>query len=89
MLKGGIKEISSRGILIIHFNASMFTDFDLELIHPNNTAIYIIPALQRHEENGFNLTSVNFTWFVQSYLNKTLTIKLDFFQPISISPLLT
>ena len=71
----------------IAFNANMYTDFNLSWVNSSNTDIYIEPALNRHEEEGFKLEKINFTWTIQSYKGSTLAIKLNFTSPTSISPL--
>jgi len=71
----------------IVFNASMLTSFNHSSINLTNTDVYIEPALSRDQEENFNVSKVNLTWAVESYENSTLTIKLNFTSPVSISPL--
>ena len=65
----------------------MFTEFNHSLINYTNTDIYVEPAHNRHQSDDFNITTLNFTWQVESYEEDTLAFKLDFYNPISISPL--
>jgi hypothetical protein len=66
----------------------MKTGFNTSLINSTNTDIYVVPALQRHLESNFNLSSINITfWNVTSYENSEMKIWMNFSDPFSISPL--
>ena len=54
-------------MLDIYFNASMDTEFNHSIINASNTDIYVEPALERDQEDEFNVSKVNLTWKVQSF----------------------
>ena len=47
--------------------------------------LYIKPSKDRHLENKFNLTLLNFTWEALNLTDDILTIQLKFISPIDIS----
>jgi len=62
-----IESISTVGLMKIEFNASMQTGFNLSLFNSSVMDLYIEPAYERHEEMGFRMETVNFTWKVVSF----------------------
>jgi hypothetical protein len=48
--------------------------------------IYIVPQDSRDEEPTFNKSSLELDWNVQSFENNELFIKLEFDNPLAISP---
>ena len=85
-----ISGITSLGEVSIKFNTPMKIE-QVNITHINFTVldIYIKPALDRHLiAPDFNLTSLNFTWNIILYQEDTLKIKLNFSDPLTISPLL-
>jgi len=66
ILKSKIESISALGKVRITFNATIEAG---ERICPNNTDIYVVPALFRDLEEDFNSSSVNFTWEVIEVLS--------------------
>ena len=65
----------------------MKTDFDLSFINSSNTQIYVKPAQNRYLDEGFDMSSVNLTWKVISFISDTMNIGLSFNKPLEISPL--
>jgi len=65
----------------------MRTDFNLSWYNSSSVEIYVEPALKRHEESGFNISSLNFTWEVVKFSPEQLDLQLNFSEPIAISPL--
>ena len=61
-LWGYIDSVSPRGVMVISFNASMYTSFNSSLINSANTDIYIDPSLSRKKADNFTIKSVNLTW---------------------------
>jgi hypothetical protein len=48
---------------------------------------YIEPFDNWHQsDSNFDMSTINFTWRAISYQNKTLELKLDFNDPLAISP---
>ena len=66
----------------------MNSDVNLTLIDDSVLTLYIIPADSRDTEPNFNASSLNFTWKATNFKAKFLDIKLNFSDPVSISPLL-
>ena len=50
--------------------------------------MYVKPASDRQEDEDFEVSSVNFTWAIQSFVKETMMVKLDFNSPLEISPLI-
>ncbi len=50
--------------------------------------MYVKPASNRHEFEDFKLSSVNFTWTVLSLIQDKIFVRLNFNQPLEISPLI-
>ena len=79
--------------LKVEFSTPMITQFiDLEWINSTVIDLYIIPADDRHNQEGFRWESVNFTWNVTEYGELTkdtshIIFKLYFLEPLQISPL--
>ena len=68
------------------FNDIVNTNFNISWINSSNTQIYVKPGNNRQEDEDFDLTSVNFTWAIQSFIKETMLVQLDFNQPLEISP---
>jgi hypothetical protein len=84
-----IKSISHFGEVKLAFNVKMIV-LNISLINDTSLSLYIEPAENRDlAESEFNYTTVNFTWKPVEMTEKELTVKLDFFDPVSISPLET
>ena len=73
--------------MIISFNASMQSGFNLSLLNSSVLDIYIKPAYDRHEEIDFKMSSLNLTWKATYFKDNILKIKMVFNNPVSISPL--
>ena len=56
-------------------------------INEESMNIYVIPSMERHLEEGFEMKHVNLTWESLSYTDDLLDIKLDFHYPAHISPI--
>ena len=50
--------------------------------------MYVKPGKNRQEDEDFDVSSVNFTWAIQSFIKETMLVQLDFNQPLEISPLI-
>ena len=74
------------GLVVIKFNQKMNTSLNTSLINQTNTLIYVEPQDKRDLEIGFNLSSLDLTWFVDSYHNDVMKIKIKFSNPLEISP---
>ncbi len=64
----------------------MNTSLNTSLINQTNTLIYVEPQDKRDKEIVFNKSSLDLTWFVDSYYNDVMKIKLEFSNPLEISP---
>jgi len=40
--------------------------------------MYVKPAKNRQEDEDFDLSSVNFTWSIQSFIKETMFVQLNF-----------
>ena len=56
--------------MLIVFNATMLTNFNLTLLNHTNVDIYVVPAMNRDKDTTFNVSTVNLTWYVQNYTEK-------------------
>lgn len=82
-------EISSVGNVSIEFNTQMKTAEVEDLAWLNSSIIdsYIQPFDDWHlDMSNFDMKTLNFTWKAVSYANNTLDLKLDFNDPLAISP---
>ena len=70
--------------MIIKFDKVMFTDFDLSHLNESNIDMYIHNPYHQHID-GFNVSKLNFTWYVTSFVNMTMKVKLTFRYPSYIS----
>lgn len=64
----------------------MNTSLNTSLINQTNTLIYVEPQDKRDLEIGFNKSTLDLTWFVDSYYNDVMKIKLEFSNTLEISP---
>lgn len=69
------------------FTAKNFTKDELAEIDKSQLQCYIEPTDGWTEYRGENNTSVNFTWELREFNQKQVRIKLNFSDPLSISPL--
>ena len=67
----------------------MKTNFNVSFVNNSNTDIYVKPANGRESDEGFNLSKLNLTWKLSSFINNKMTVTLNFSSPIDISPLMT
>jgi hypothetical protein len=59
----------------VKFSTPMKTELvDLEKLNSTQIDLYIVPAGDRDEEEGFDLSSVNFTWNATEFKKDKLTI---------------
>ena len=82
-----IKSLSVMGDLEIEFNSTMFTFFNFTELDSSVVDIYVVPAEDRWDYPGFNMSSLNLTWSLESYQTSTMKIKIKFNDPYSLSPL--
>ena len=85
---GYIQSVNSQGIVKIVFNDIISQNLNISWINDTNTLMYVKPASNRHEFEDFSLSSVNFTWFVLSLIQDKIFVRLNFIQPLEISPLI-
>ena len=50
--------------------------------------MYVKPGNNRQEDEDFDVSSVNFTWSVHSFIKETMFVQLNFDQSLEISPLI-
>ena len=80
--------MTALGELTAKFTTPMLTEFiDLEWLNSTVIDIYIIPADDRLNDEGFRLESVNFTWNVTEYGpsdedSSHIVFKLVFAEPL-------
>jgi len=86
-LTASIYQISARGELQLQFSTPMINTVNLSIINSSIIDIYIVPAQNRHEQDGFDLTKLNFTWIATDFVGDMLSIQLNFSNPTFISPL--
>ena len=68
---------------------TMMTDFDHSLINSKTTKIYILPAMDRDQEEFFDLTLLALNWALLKFEKDTMFIQLYFEKSCEISPLET
>lgn len=85
-----VKKIDVFGEVTIKFNTHMrVKNPNITLSHINSTIVdcYIVPRGNWHlTKKNFKLEQLNFTWNVTSYENEFMKLKLNFTDPIQISP---
>ncbi len=59
----------------------MNTSLNTSWINQTNTLIYVEPQDKRDQEIGFNKSSLDLTWFVESYQNDVMKINITFSNP--------
>ncbi len=69
------------GIVVIKFNQKMNTSLNTSWINQTNTLIYVEPQDKRDQESGLNKSSLDLTWFVESYQNDVMKINITFSNP--------
>ena len=90
-----IHDIDIYGLMEIRFNATMFTDFNISELDIGLLDIYLEPSYELPD--GFNMSSINFTWNATIYNNTNLTdqwgqpyavmyIQIDWNDELAISP---
>ena len=67
----------------------MFDTFNLSLINETSIDVYILPALERDKDSGFDPASIALTWQVVSIKETKMRVQVNFTDPIAISPLST
>ncbi len=50
--------------------------------------MYVKSGRNRDYDEDFDLSSVNFTWTVLSFIKETMFVQLNFNSPLEISPLI-
>ena len=79
-----IKSISILGDMVIKFSHPMQTTFNLTLYNETIIEMYILPAKDRHLDDGFE-GNLNFTWNVTDFYVDEMKIKINFTDPYAIS----
>jgi hypothetical protein len=69
-----IESITALGEMKIRFNTSMITTVNLTELNSTVLDMYIIPALERHQENAFNISKLNFTFNATDFRDDLLTM---------------
>ncbi len=64
----------------------MNTSLNTSWINHTNALIFVQPQDKRNLEIGFNKSSLDLTWLVESYHDDVMQIKLEFSNPQEISP---
>ena len=82
-----IKEITSLGQMDLEFDDLVSDTFNVSMINGTFLEMYIVPALNRQDDNGFDVKSVNFTWKCVSVKGNIMSFKFNFTIPFEISPL--
>ena len=85
---GFISSVSNNGLVKIIFSDIIDTNFNVSLINETNTQMYVKPGNNRQEDEDFDLSSVNFTWTVLSFIKDTMFVQLNFDSPLEISPII-
>lgn len=67
-----IDSVDIYGLMEIKFNATMFTNFNFSMMTPELVDIYLDPSYGLPD--GFNLTSLNFTWNLTYYKDDVMRI---------------
>jgi len=79
--------MTSNGILEIEFSNLMFTEFNHTWLNSSIIEIYLAPANDRHLDNiFFNMTKLSFNWKVVDFIEKLLTIQINWECASCISP---
>jgi hypothetical protein len=81
-----IDSIGTRGKVDVVFNSSMVVK-DKSLLNSSFIDIYIEPANDRHLDEGVNISKLNLTWVLGDITDDTVTFKLNFSDPIYVSPM--
>ena len=72
----------------LEFDDIISDTFNVSMINGTFLNMYIVPALSRLDDNGFDIKSVNFTWKCLSVKGNIMGFKLTFSIPFEISPLI-
>ena len=80
-----ITEISVFGQMIISFNSSMFTHFNLSQIDSSVMDIFILPNFEYFEDPNYNATFHSLTWKVVDYSEREMKIKINFTKAAEVS----
>ena len=67
----------------------MNTNINISWINSSNTDIYVQPLDRRQYDDGFNISTLNLTWKMDSFKNDTMNIKIRFENPLELSPNIT
>ncbi len=59
----------------------MNTSLNTSWINQTNTLIYVELQDKRDQEIGFNKSSLDLTWFVETYQNDVMKINITFSNP--------
>ena len=63
-----VESLSNLGDLVVVFSTKMKAEFiNVTSINITHLDLYIVPADDRDQDEGFELSSVNFTWKVVEY----------------------
>lgn len=68
-------------------NSSDLNVVDPMLFNTTNMNLTVLPAMGREKLNGFNWSSLNFTWKAISYEGGELKIEINWAEHIEVSPL--
>jgi hypothetical protein len=74
--------------MTLEFDFEVSPQLVLASINSSILSLYIEPALERHQEFGFNLSTLNFTWVAYSLESNKIGLKLNFTSASSVSPLM-
>ena len=48
--------------------------------------MYVKPGNNRQLDEDFDVSTINFTWTIKSYIFDTMIVQINFLQPLEISP---
>ena len=92
-----VESFSNLGDMVVVFSTKMKSEYiNITWINTTFMDLYIVPADDRDKDEGFQLSSVNFTWVVTEYGDwegqkdpkvSKMVFKLVFLEPLEISPL--
>lgn len=83
---GWIDKINAHGLVTIKFNEDMHIPSNLSHLNATSVTTFIHVSKERIIADNFNISKLNFTWHVKSFLKDTLIVQLNFSDPLYISP---
>lgn len=72
--------------MVVSFNESVSVPANLTHLNSTNIDIYVVVSQERLSESQFNVSTLNLTWVVTSFIDRELNIQLNFSHVNQISP---